>query len=486
MSESAPGVPADAGNGIGWTLSRDERLAKRAAAGDDRAFEALFKRYQQPLYRYCRAILNEPVDAEDAVQATMVKALRALPGERREIALKPWLYRVAHNESISILRARRETAGLEAAEVAAGSSMELTVEMRERVRTLVADLATLPDRQRASLVMRELSDLSYDEIAAALSTSPAAAKQSVYEARTALLEVAEGREMDCAKAREAISAGDRRVLRGRKLRAHLRGCEGCSDFERAIAERRETLAALAPPLAAPAALALLHGALGGGSAGTGAAGAAGGAGAAGVAGAGLAGGAAVKGAVAVLAVAVVGGGAAATGVLDRDRDAGGSAPASQPPAPADGPAPAAAPAGAAAEAGSQAAGDVRGGNGDGRDQGHGAGQSHANGAGNSEHAPGQTGETPSADAPGQTGTSPGQSGATPAQGAAPPGQSGAAPGQTHSSSGGSGQATAPGQTGTSPGNSESAPGHTDAAATSGSNDNGNAVGHATAPGQVDK
>ena len=139
--------------------------------------------------------------------------------------------------------------------------------MRDRVRTLVADLATLPERQRSSLVMRELNDLSYDDIGAALATSPAAAKQAVYEARTALLEVAEGREMDCATAREAISAGDRRVLRGRKLRAHLRGCDRCRDFEAAIGERRETLAALAPPLAAPAALALLQGGdLGGGAA----------------------------------------------------------------------------------------------------------------------------------------------------------------------------------------------------------------------------
>ncbi len=53
-----------------------------------------------------------------------------------------------------------------------------------------------------------------------------AAKQTVYEARTALLEMAEGREMDCTATREAISAGDRRVLRGRKLRAHLRSCGG--------------------------------------------------------------------------------------------------------------------------------------------------------------------------------------------------------------------------------------------------------------------
>ena len=308
MSESAGTVPVPPIRSR-WGLNRDLRLAELAAAGDERAFEALFRRYHQELYRYCRAIVNDPADAEDAMQATMVKALRSLPGERREISLKPWLYRVAHNESISILRSRRTTVELDAEQLPALDSVETTADMRGRVRTLVADLETLPERQRASLVMRELNGLSYDEIGAALAMSPAASRQAVFEARTALLEVAEGREMECRYARETISAGDRRVLRGRKLRAHLRGCEGCRDFEAAIRERRETLAALAPPLAAPAALAVLHGAIGAGSTGTG------------VLASGLAGGAVAKTAATLLAVAAIGGGAAATGVLDRGGDA---------------------------------------------------------------------------------------------------------------------------------------------------------------------
>ena len=475
MSESAQGVPAAASRWIVWGLSRDEQLADRAAAGDDRAFEALFKRYHQPLYRYCRAILTDSEDAEDAMQATMVKALRALPGERREVALRPWLYRVAHNESISILRSRRETTELEPGELAAPTTIEQTIETRDRIRGLVSDLAALPERQRAGLVMRELSDLSYEEIGAALATSPAAAKQTVYEARTALLEMAEGREMDCTATREAISAGDRRVLRGRRLRAHLRSCERCRDFEAAIGERRDAFAALAPPLAAPAALAILHGALGGGSAG------AAGAGAAGTLGAGLAGGAAVKTAVAVIAVAAIGGGAAATGVLDRDQGDRGNA--REPAAPADQPAPgtdagepsAASP--ATAPAGGQqdrARGDGggdqgRGGRHQGRQGSQPPGSSQSPTPGNSAQAPGQTGAAPgqsvSAEAPGQTGSAPGQSGAAPGQGGAPPGQTGTAPGQAgtapgqaHSNAGGGGAATAPGQTGTAPGSSADAPG----------------------------
>ena len=67
----------------------DERLARRAQRGDERAFAAIFERYHQRLYRYCLGILANPEDAQDALQNTMVRALRALPGEERSISLKP-------------------------------------------------------------------------------------------------------------------------------------------------------------------------------------------------------------------------------------------------------------------------------------------------------------------------------------------------------------------------------------------------------------
>ena len=93
---------------------RDDRgLARGAVSGDRRAFDTIFRRHHRELYRYCRAILGDADEAQDALQSTMVKALRALPGERREIALKPWLFRVAHNEAVGILRARRSSVELD-------------------------------------------------------------------------------------------------------------------------------------------------------------------------------------------------------------------------------------------------------------------------------------------------------------------------------------------------------------------------------------
>lgn len=242
----------------------ESRLARLAAAGDERAFAAIFERYHQELYRYCRAILRNADDAQDALQSTMASALRSLPGESRDVALRPWLYRVAHNEALDLIRRRRDTS-LDEDAGPMSPPAHVEVETRERLRELIADLDALPDRLRSALVMRELSGLAHKEIGAALEMSPGAARQAVYEARAALLELAAGREMSCPDVRKLVSDRDGRVLRGRRVRAHLRACASCRDFRTAISTRRSDLALITPPLpvAASGALAGLLGGAGG-------------------------------------------------------------------------------------------------------------------------------------------------------------------------------------------------------------------------------
>ena len=265
MAES-PAFPLPlGGRRIGFVPGSDANLVRRAAAGDERAFAAIYERFHQELYRYCRAILGDPDDAQDALQATMASALRALPGETRTIALRPWLYRVARNEALTIVRRRQSVAELDEAAVPVHPAADVDAESRERLRLLVADLAALPERQRSALVMRELSGLSYDDIAGALEVSGGAARQVVYEARVALQELDEGRTMECDRVRRAISERDGRVLRGRKIRAHLRGCAGCSDFKLGLEARTADLQLIAPPLTAAAASGVLATVAGGGA-----------------------------------------------------------------------------------------------------------------------------------------------------------------------------------------------------------------------------
>src|SRR5436305_2073974 len=164
-------------------LLGDDRLFRLASAGDERAFEVIYERHHQALYRYCRSIVGNPDDAADALQSTMASALRGLVGEAREIPLRPWLFRIAHNESISLLRKRRP-------HVAIDDALELEAPVhdpavKQRLKDLVADLRELPDGQRGALVMHELSGLRYRDVATALGTTEPHARQLVYEARTA-------------------------------------------------------------------------------------------------------------------------------------------------------------------------------------------------------------------------------------------------------------------------------------------------------------
>jgi RNA polymerase sigma factor (sigma-70 family) len=292
-------------------------LGRRARQGEQAAFAEIFSKHHQEIYRYCLAILGNPSDAEDALQSTMSAALRALPGEDREVELRPWLFRVAHNEAISIVRSRRETQ-LDCEPTAGrAESPAAELESRDRLRHLVEDLKGLPERQRSALVMRELSGLGYGEIAAALDCAEGAARQSVYEARMALRGREEGREMRCDEVRRAVSDGDGRRLRGRRLKAHLRACEGCAGFKLAIEVRRQDLRALCPPLPIAAAGGVLAGlGIGGaGSAGAATGVAAVGSGAAALGG-GVAAGASVKAATVVAAVIVAAGASDAAGIVE--------------------------------------------------------------------------------------------------------------------------------------------------------------------------
>ena len=229
----------------------DDRLARAAAQGKPDAFDEIYARYNSALYGYCLSILHDAEEARDALQATMEKAYRAIGSQRVRGGLKAWLFGIAHNEAISLTRARPATQsyGSEPAFVPAAADPA----DRDRLAQLVADLKTLPEQQRSALVLRELSGLRSDEIGAALGITPAAAKQSVYEARAALLAQSGGRDMDCRQVQMKLSEADGRVRRGRRVKAHLADCALCTAFAASIPGRSADLRAVFPPLAAAAA-----------------------------------------------------------------------------------------------------------------------------------------------------------------------------------------------------------------------------------------
>ncbi|HTX31004.1 MAG TPA: RNA polymerase sigma factor [Solirubrobacteraceae bacterium] len=256
---AAAGSPPAPGRSLRFARLSDELLARYAARGSQRAFGVIYDRYHQPLYRYCRSIVRDEADAQDALQSTFTGALAALQRQARKAPLRPWLYRIAHNESVSVLRRRARDAQHQSVDDATALSASAADEALTRARWqgLLNDLAELPERQRGALLLREMAGLSHEEIAVALGLTLGGAKQAIFEARQGLAEVEEGRAMSCEDVRRRISEGDRRVLRARRLRAHLRHCSACEAFAGAIPARQAELRALAPALPAAAASTIL-------------------------------------------------------------------------------------------------------------------------------------------------------------------------------------------------------------------------------------
>jgi RNA polymerase sigma factor (sigma-70 family) len=247
------------------TLS-DERLAELASVGHTDAFETLYERYRIVLARYCRSIVRDPEDAKDALQNTMVSVLRAVKVRVPAGPIRPWLYRIAHNEAISVIRRRHAHEEL-SPETPDRADVELASLTRDRLDALLVDLRSLPERQRGALVMRELGGLDYAEIGNALEMSAVSARKAVFEARVSLHDLTAGRNADCDEIRLRISHGDGRVLRGRNIRVHLSGCASCSAFEQGLHDRHGAFG-LIPALPALSIAALLGIALpagGGGS-----------------------------------------------------------------------------------------------------------------------------------------------------------------------------------------------------------------------------
>ena len=163
----------------------DDRLARLAATGHERAFEAIVERYRRQLLRHARRYLSD-ARAEDAVQQALVAAWTALRRGDEVRDLRPWLHRIAHNSALNALRAPGyDYDELRATLEGSGGPAELA-ERRAVVRGTLAGLAALPERQRQALLQIAVEGRSQDEVAEQLGLSQGAVRQLVHRARTAL------------------------------------------------------------------------------------------------------------------------------------------------------------------------------------------------------------------------------------------------------------------------------------------------------------
>jgi RNA polymerase sigma factor (sigma-70 family) len=176
----------------GATLLRsqtDERLVDLTRGGNERAFEAIVHRYSRPLLRYCARLLP-PARAEDAVQQAFVSAHRAIHAGDAELNLRPWLYRIAHNSALNLLRQNGFDHDQVSEEIDGVETPPQAFERGERLRTVVAAVRDLPERQRSAIVLQAVEGRSYDEIASELGVTDGAVRQLLNRARNTLREAA--------------------------------------------------------------------------------------------------------------------------------------------------------------------------------------------------------------------------------------------------------------------------------------------------------
>ena len=168
--------------------------------GDEAAYEALIRRFDQPVYNLVSRLVDERADASDVVQEVFLKVFRNIASFRRESSLKTWIYRIAVNEARNhrrwFSRHRRPEVNLEARDGEARSldemlpapgrsPYEVTLD-HETAVVVEAALADLNPKFRAALVLREIEELSYEEIAEVLEISLGTVKSRILRGRAAL------------------------------------------------------------------------------------------------------------------------------------------------------------------------------------------------------------------------------------------------------------------------------------------------------------
>ncbi len=188
----------------------DVELARRAADGDDFAFEAILRRHNRLLFRTARSILKSDTEAEDVLQEAYLRAWRALATFRSDAKLSTWLVRIVINEALGRLRrVGAQVIPLEAAMASSDPEMQASmhdapderperVAMRAQVRRLMeARIDRLPEAFRTVFVLRAVEELSVEEVAVALQLPEATVRTRYFRAR-GLLRESLSRDIDLA------------------------------------------------------------------------------------------------------------------------------------------------------------------------------------------------------------------------------------------------------------------------------------------------
>ncbi|MGH2942239.1 MAG: RNA polymerase sigma factor, partial [Solirubrobacteraceae bacterium] len=222
---------------------------ERVRAGEDRAFELLFLRYQPRIAAYVRGMVQDHGRAEDITQEVFMSALRRMRETDREIVFKPWIYEIAKNACIDAFRRGRNASEVsfdardaigadEHGRLAEpGATPDAAVEGKVAFDNLCGAFGGLSPVHHDILVLREFEGLSYSEIGERLGMSRPAVESTLFRARKRLTEEYEELVSGerCLRVQRIVDASGSRAagLRDRRrLARHLSHCQPCRRYAR--------------------------------------------------------------------------------------------------------------------------------------------------------------------------------------------------------------------------------------------------------------
>jgi RNA polymerase sigma factor (sigma-70 family) len=217
---------------------RDGEVVASIVAGNPDGLAAAYDRYADPLFKYCRTLLSDPADAADAVQDTFVIAASRLDGLRDPERLRSWLYTVARNESLRILRSKKGTSALDEAPDVTDVSGDVTEHAeRAELRTLFEEAAAgLNPGEREVIELQLRQGLEAGEVATVLGVSRNHAHSLLSRARDqletclAVLLVGRAGRDECGELGSMLTGWDGRltVLLRKRVHRHIEHCATCT------------------------------------------------------------------------------------------------------------------------------------------------------------------------------------------------------------------------------------------------------------------
>jgi RNA polymerase sigma-70 factor (ECF subfamily) len=167
----------------------ERELIVQAQQGDRRAFGKLVRCHREGVVNVVYRMCGDANLAEDAAQEAFIRAWKHLPNYRPQSPFRNWVYRIANNAALDVLRRRRETVNVDELPIASSNTgPEATVEKEERAVRVRQAVLELPEASRAVLILREYEGLSYKEIADTLGIPIGTVMSRLNYARTRLRE----------------------------------------------------------------------------------------------------------------------------------------------------------------------------------------------------------------------------------------------------------------------------------------------------------